>query len=158
MQKMRAVAGAMFLLCLLLSSCTSGPLQTISPSPAVISTPSIPQQLRIFNRGAFTLSHLQVRFPNETVDFGDLAPGAISAYHTFTHGVYRYAAYNVTVEGKSYQQPVVDWVGEQPMDGSVFTYLVDVNPAWWTTEGLVIRLVQVNAEPPGGATLPMPVR
>ncbi len=157
MLRMRILTGAMLMLALLLSSCASGalPVNSISsptalnsPSPFPTSTPPIPQMLRVTNHGTFTLSNLRVRFPDETVDFGEVPPGATSAYHTFTRGVYRYAAYDVTVDGKMYQQPVVDWVGEQPMEGSAFTYLLDVNPAWWSTEGQVIRLLQVSADPP----------
>jgi hypothetical protein len=102
-----------------------------------------PQRLRITNQSAVTLVDLVVIFPNERIKFGDIPAGTTTAYKVFSHGVYRYAAYNVEVEGQKYEQPVIDWVGETPMQGADFTYILEADPAQWKTGGYVIRLVEV---------------
>jgi hypothetical protein len=43
--------------------------------------------------------------------------------------VYRYAAYRFQVDGQEVTQPVIDWVGEEPVPGQAFTYVLDYDPA-----------------------------
>ncbi len=155
------LAGHLVLLALLVASCTAGltskePAYTNTPlalaldvaSPAIPTAP-IPseQKLRILNQSSLPIRNLTVIFPDDRIDFGDVAAGALTDYKIVLHGAYRYAAYNAEIEGKTYQQPVVDWVGEAPMNGNAFTYVLDVNPSKWTTEGQVILLVRVSEEP-----------
>ena len=118
------------------------------------STPSQPQKLRITNRSAITIHDLYVRFPDEKIAFGDVLPGVTTDYQVFSRGVYRYAAYDVVVDGQEYQQPVTDWMGETPLDGEAFTYILGVDPAKWVTEGQVIQLIDVKADPSTDATTP----
>ena len=40
-------------------------------------------------------------------------------------GVYRYAAYRFQAGGETVTQPVIDWVGEEPMPGEAFTYVLE---------------------------------
>lgn len=120
---------------------------TPTPPPPVPPSPSFPtQQLRLVNQSAYTLENLVVRFPESEVAFGDLAPGETSDYREVPLGVYRYAAYRVDVEGQHYEQPVIDWVGEVPLPGTAFTYLLDADPAKWTTAGQVIQLIRVTPD------------
>jgi TolB protein len=102
-------------------------------------------KLRITNTSAIPLHDLAVIFPNERIDFGDVDGGTTTDYHTFQQGVYRYTAYSVEIDGQKYDQPVVDWIGEKPLEGNTFTYLLEVDPSHWTTDGWVIRLVKVIA-------------
>ena len=88
-----------------------------------------------------------MRFPEDELDFGDVPPGVTSGYQNVPHGVYRYAAYDVEVDGQKYEQPVVDWIGENPMEGNAFTYVLDADPTRWKTDGQVIWLAQVIEEP-----------
>ena len=152
------LAGILILLSFLLTSCSAAPVQDeltqsspqltskpdvrLSPNPT--DPPVLPQKLRVTNQSAFAMQSLHVKFPDEMIEFGDVQPGATTDFMIFTRGVYRYAAYQVLVNGKEYRQPVMDWVGEKPMDGEAFTYILDVDPARWTTEGQVIRLVEVK--------------
>lgn len=107
------------------------------------STPINYQKLRITNQSTFSINNLVVRFPEDQVVFGDVPSGETTDYRVVPHGVYRYAAYDFEVDGQKYQQPVVDWVGESPLNGKVFTYILDVDPSKWETEGQVIWLEQV---------------
>jgi hypothetical protein len=66
-------------------------------------------------------------FPEEQAHFGDVAVGATSTYVEVRHGVYSYAAYRLEVDGSVVTQPVIDWVGEQPMEGRSFTYSLAVD-------------------------------
>jgi WD40 repeat protein len=59
------------------------------------------------------------------------------------------------VEGQSYEQPVVDWTGETPMQEENFTYTIDVDPTRWQTEGQIIQLVEVSTDQPVEVSLPV---
>ena len=120
------------------------------------STPSQPQHLRITNQSDFPLSNLVVIFPDERIEFGDVAGGTTTEYREAPQGVYRYAAYEVEVNGQKYQQPVIDWVGESPMPGESFTYILDVNPSRWQTEGQVIQLLEAREDLSTTASTPTP--
>ena len=85
-------------------------------------------RLRITNESAQPLEGLVVLFPEEEVVFGDVAPGETTDYEAVSEGVYRYAAYRFEVNGEEVTQPVLDWVGEQPISGEAFTYVLDYDP------------------------------
>jgi hypothetical protein len=90
-------------------------------------------QLRIANTSRFALDRLVVIFPNERIVFGPIPAGVTTAYQPAEHGVYGYAAYEGVADGRVFQQPVIDWVGEQPLAGARFTYALSVDPqrdAW----------------------------
>lgn len=101
--------------------------------------------LRVINVGPHNLEGLVVAFPSERVAFGDVAPGSTTPYRLFRNGVFRYAAYEFRADGRVQRQPVIDWVGEEPMEGQAFTYsveLVEEGPP----SGLSIRLVAVQRD------------
>ena len=104
--------------------------------------PTALQKLRITNQSTFSIQNLVVRFPEDQVSFGEVLPGETTDYQVIPHGVYQYAAYDFEVEGETYQQPVIDWVGEVPMNGKDYTYIIDVDPSKWETKGQAIELVQ----------------
>ena len=141
---------------------TSPDAATIPPSESEATIPaktpdaqSQLQRLRITNQSTFTLHNLVVRFPDERIEFGDVPGGTTTEYREISQGVYRYAAYDVEVNGQKYQQSVVDWIGETPMQGESFTYIIEVDPTRWQTEGQVIRLVQVSMDQPMEVSLPV---
>jgi len=113
------------------------------------------QKLRIINQSNILLHNLVVVFPDERIEFGDVPGGTTTEYRDVPQGVYRYAAYYVEVNGQSYEQPVVDWVGETPMQGENFTYIIDVDPARWQKEGQVIQLVKVSTDQSVEVSLPV---
>lgn len=131
---------------------TATPAQIVPATPT--DPPVQPQKLRVTNQSARPIQHLVVRFPEGRVDFGEVLPGMTTGYLVVPNGVYSYAAYDVELDERTYQQPVMDWVGETPMPGEYFTYVLDVDPARWTTEGQVIRLVEVKADPAPSSNLP----
>ena len=135
-------------------SSASVPTITATPAGGLRSTSSM-QKLRIINQSNIPLHNLVVVFPDERIEFGDVPGGATTEYRDVPQGVYRYAAYNVEVNGQSYEQPVVDWVGETPLQGENFTYTLDVDPARWQTEGQVIQLVKVSTDQSVEVSLPV---
>ena len=119
---------------------------TVTPRPdwvAYTTSQARVQRLRIANQSNIALHDLIIIFPNQRIEFGDVPGGVTTAYQDVAGGVYRYAAYNVEVKGKKYEQPVIDWVGETPLQGDAFTYILEADPSRWETEGQVIRLVKV---------------
>ncbi len=92
------------------------------------------QQLRLTNVGDEDIQGLIVLFPGSTPaqaarsDFGDVPAGQTTNFQAISTGVYRYAAYEYTLDGETVYQPVIDWVGEQPLEGVRITYelLLDI--------------------------------
>ncbi len=121
-----------------------------SPIEQPVATPAS-QELRIANTGSQDIVGLKVLFPGASadaeatrVDFGDLPAGKVSEYRSVPGGVYRYAAYEYSLNGHLVQQPVVDWVGEKPMDGSRFTYRTELDPT--KPAGGQVQLIEVRVD------------
>ncbi len=111
------------------------------------------QQLRIVNSGSADIKGLAVLFPGPTADsqalrvsFGDVPAGSTTSYQPVPGGVYRYAAYEYTLDGRSISQPVVDWVGESPMHGQQFTYKLALDLQQPT--GGQVQLIEVSVDKP----------
>jgi len=121
-----------------------GSTATLPTAPAPAGATQT-QRLRIANAGSSSATGLVVVFPNSVrVAFGDVAPGASTQYSDVNGGVYRYAAYRLTVDGAIIDQPVIDWVGEVPMLGNAFTYTIDVDTS--RPRGQMIRLVSATRD------------
>ena len=75
-------------------------------------------RLRLVNTGSSSISDLVILFPKDRIDFGDLPAGVTSAYQSIPNGVYGYAAFQASVDGHAINQPVIDWVGEEPLMGA----------------------------------------
>lgn len=86
-------------------------------------------RLRVTNAGTVPIQNLVVLFPDERIEFGDVPAGATTEYKTASNGVYSYAAYSFDLAGSNVGQPVIDWVGEEPMEGEAFTYVIDLDPS-----------------------------
>jgi hypothetical protein len=99
--------------------------------------------LRVRNEGPADAIALRVLFPHEEIAFGDVPAGAMSAYQPAPGGVYGYGAYRLRVDAREVTVPVIDWVGESPLQGSAFTYVVAVDPH----ADPPVRLVRVDREP-----------
>jgi hypothetical protein len=119
-------------LVLVLTACGSACDSTTGPTPAG-------PLLRVINVGSRHVEGLVVLFPNERVEFGNVAVGVTTPYRVAASGVFRYAAYEFVVDGQVRTQPVIDWVGERPMEGQAFTYSIEFGEGPSST--LPIRLV-----------------
>jgi hypothetical protein len=101
-------------------------------------------RLRVINHGREPIKDLVVVFPEEEVVFGDVAPGETTEYQVLDQGIYRYAAYRFQVEGEIVTQPVIDWVGEEPVPGDAFTYVLDYDPT--RAQMQQVQLVEVTQD------------
>ena len=102
-------------------------------------------RLRITNHGSYPIKSLIVIFPQDRISFGNLPAGATTEYKDVPHGVFQYAAYNFDVDGKLMTQPVIDWVGENPVQGTLFTYIIDFDPSREKT-GNRIQLLELKTD------------
>ncbi len=84
-------------------------------------------RLRVTNTGAQPLERVVVIFPQDRITFGPVAPGATTEYQPVPGGVYGYAAYEIVVDGQTFNQPVLDWVGAAPLPGAAWTYRLSVD-------------------------------
>ena len=133
------------LLLALLGACTAQ-VNTATPTPVL-------QQLRITNRGSSDITGLVVLFPGSSpeaeatkIEFGDLPAGQTSTYRSVPSGVYAYAAYNYRIGDREVIQFVTDWVGESPLAGKKFTYLLALDLQ--KIEGDQMQLIDVLVDEP----------
>ena len=99
--------------------------------------------LRIINNGSVPIKNLVVLFPQDRIEFGDVPAGITTEYKEAPNGVFRYAAYQFEVDGQLVTEPAIDWIGESPMNGILFTYTIDFDPNR-TNTGDRIRLIEVT--------------
>ena len=83
-------------------------------------------RLRVANIGADSINELVIRFPGSVVTFGNVLPGTTTTYRQVAGGVYGYGAFDFVVDSVIVRQPVIDWVGESPMEGEAFTYTLEL--------------------------------
>lgn len=102
------------------------------------------QRLRIVNAGAVPITNLRVLFPDQEIVYGNVGANATTEYKVAPKGVYGYAAYRFDVNGETITQPVIDWVGESPIEGNTFTYTVKYDPNAETF--IRIELVNVHRD------------
>lgn len=132
---------ACLVVCLLLAgiACDSSEPDSQEPGNA--------HELRIANAGNEDIEGLVVLFPDidpsatARIEFGDIASGETTEYIAVPGGVYRYAAYEYTLDGQTVHQPVTDWVGEVPLEGARFTYQISLDTTG--VRGDQIRLGEV---------------
>jgi hypothetical protein len=124
-----------FILAVLILSLTLNTCSSASKTP----------RLRIINSGSYAVENLVVWFPEEQIELGDVPVGATTEYIDVPKGVYRYAAYRFEIDGEIITQSVIDFMGEEPLDGTLFTYIIDFDP---TRVAMIdsIRLVNVNLD------------
>ena len=101
-------------------------------------------RLRITNAGTEAIVNLTVRFPDDRIGFGDIPAGATTGYRDVPNGVYSYAAFSLEIDGALVSQPVIDFVGEVPMEGNAFTYTLVVHPRGAPFE--IVELVSVSID------------
>ena len=101
-------------------------------------------RLRITNAGTVPIQNLVVLFPEEKIEFGDVPAGTTTEYKPVAKGVYNYAAYSFDLAGTNHGQPVIDWVGEQPLEGEAFTYVINLDPS--RDPVMLIELEQVQRD------------
>ena len=156
-QIINILAGVFILLIFIIMGCTpvanqKATAQKSQPTPTgLLSSTLAPQKLRITNQSAYTIHDLFVRFPEEWVKFGDVLPGETTDYQVVSLGVYRYSGYKIELNGQVYEQVPYDFMGESPMNGNAFTYVLILDPIRKTdpvqkTGIEVIQLVQVKKD------------
>ncbi len=112
-------------------SATQPPSQVADrPQPQVTDAgaPQSATRLRLINNSDVAIERIVVIFPRERIEFGSIAPGGTTEYKPVEHGVYAYAAYELAFDGRTIQQPVIDWVGEGGRTGGSFTYVLSIDP------------------------------
>ena len=134
-----------FMLLTIISACTT-------PTNTATVTPEL-QKLRVTNSSNIDITGLVVLFPGPSwdseaspVEFGNIPAGQTSEYRDVPSGVYRWAAYEYTLNGHVVSQFVTDWVGENPMAGKKFTYQIVLDPK--KVEGDQVTLITVLVDEP----------
>ena len=85
-------------------------------------------QLRVVNVGTQDIENLTIVFPSHTVEFGDVPSRSTTSYAASPGGVYGYSAFRFDLGGENRLQPVIDWVGAEPRQGTRFTYWLELMP------------------------------
>ena len=129
----------LLLIALFLAACQPSGLAA-TPTPA---SPPV-SRLRIQHNGGAVVDRLVLIFPKDRIEFTDIEPGETTDYVAVPNGVYQYAAFETEINGKKYEQPVIDWMGEEPVKGQDFTWLIDVEPN--RGEYSVVQLVKATID------------
>lgn len=82
-------------------------------------------EVRVHNASAATMADVVIHSPQESVDYGTLAPGEVSGYRA-VELAYRIASVGVTIDGEGHALQVVAYVGEEPLMGGRHTYRLDL--------------------------------
>lgn len=109
-----------------ISRCLRGAFAALLLSACSPTSPSDRPLLRLTNTGAVAVENVTVLFPDDRIAFGPVPAGATTEYRPASNGVYGYAAFEFAIGGARFDQPVIDWVGEQPLHGAAFTYTIEV--------------------------------
>ena len=96
-----------------------------------------PLQIRIANRSDHDFQRVRVTFPSETVEYGRVEDGEVTAYRQ-VKTAYRYALVEVTTDERSITFQPQDYMGEEPLAPGRFTYALRLDPSG---ENLQIELV-----------------
>ena len=127
-------------------ACSVAGVMALTAALTACSTPTSPKdtRLRVFNSGAVAIQGLVIQFPASTVTFGTVSAGTTTTYLQVPNGVYAYGAFLFVVDGILVRQPVIDWVGESPLDGTAFTYSLELVTS--PSGGSMIRLTKVSRD------------
>jgi len=93
-------------------------------------------QVRLKNTGTVPIENIRVNFQGQTENFGTLAPGETSPYHTVAK-TYRYAYIETTVVGKPAIVQPEDFVGETLLPPGKYTWTLTGNPAKTQPDGRI---------------------
>lgn len=83
-------------------------------------------RIRIANISEVPYSDVTIRFPRQTEDYGDLAPGAISEYRD-VEVAYKYASVTLTANGRMHRALAADYLGETKLEPGAYTYTLDLD-------------------------------
>lgn len=94
-------------------------------------------EIRVENASASLMEDVLVWFPDQRVEYGDVEPGAATAYQVIDKA-YRYAYVEAAVEGDTLVLQPIDYVGETLLEGGRYTYRLDL----FDGRSLVLELVE----------------
>ena len=77
--------------------------------------------IRVANQGDVALGKVIVKFPSQTVNYGNVSPGKATAYRKVGKA-YRYAFIETTVDGKKKRIQPIDYLGERLLVAGKYTY------------------------------------
>lgn len=81
--------------------------------------------LRVTNVSETDFESVFVSFPQGDADFGEVAAGEITSYHELP-GAYHYGYVEVVAEGDTLRMMPIDYVGEKPLEGGRYTFVLDI--------------------------------
>lgn len=84
-----------------------------------------PLMIRIHNNSGRDFEHVTVRFPSQTEEYGPLAAGSSSPYHTVGEA-YRYAYVKATSGENEFVLQPIDYVGESLLVPGDYTYVLEL--------------------------------
>jgi hypothetical protein len=96
---------------------------------------SDPVEVRIENASSAMFSEATLYTSEGPVTFGDVGPGEATPYTQVTTA-YRFATTQVVVQGDTLRLQVIDFVGEEPLDGGRYTYVLGVDGLGTTSPSL----------------------
>ena len=103
--------------------------------------------IRVRNESEFHFRSLTVKFPNRTVEYGSIGPGATSAYRR-TDRAYRYAYTEAWSGLRKFVLLPNDYVGERDLRPGIYTYEYSAILHGWILGGSMNVELQVDGNGP----------
>ena len=82
-------------------------------------------EVRVRNGSSFVLDEARLLLPRGTLSYSDLQPGQETAYSVVSKA-YHHASAEVVIGADTARLHVIDYVGETPLDGGRYTYIMRV--------------------------------
>lgn len=83
-------------------------------------------EIRVANRSDAPIEQVRVGFPSQTEEYGTVAPKGVTEYRVVKKA-YRYAQVVAIIGGEEVVIQPFDYVGEKPLKGGKYTYVLTVN-------------------------------
>lgn len=97
--------------------------------------------IRLSNVSPYEFHNIVVNTTTGNIDFGALKSGQKTEYKTF-ETAYRYAFFELEIEGETYSIQPRDYVGETPLENGNYTYQIDTDDSQEQHGKLTLNLIE----------------
>ena len=84
-------------------------------------------RIRLRNASSFELTDVTFAPGRPRLEFDRIAPGEVTDYRS-ANGAYSYGYLDVLVDGVRRTLQPIDYVGEEPLDGGEYTFVITIEP------------------------------
>jgi hypothetical protein len=83
-------------------------------------------EIRVANHSNVPIEEVRIGFPSQTEEYGTILPKGVTEYRVVKKA-YRYAQLAARIDGEEVVIQPFDYVGEKPLKGGKYTYVLTIN-------------------------------